>query len=106
MKVSEDGKRSADSAELIVGGKRPEVPSVADLALRLAKEIAGGQQNNDSLSKSDNAQNAPSDLPIFYAPIPSDKFKCCACGEVLRRPVKFEVCGHSCCSTCYSDIVS
>ncbi|CDS38162.1 TNF receptor associated factor 3 [Echinococcus multilocularis] len=86
--------------------KRTEVPSIADLTLRLAKEIAGGQQNNDSLNKSDSTQNAPSDLPIFYTPIPSDKYKCCACGEVLRRPVKFVACEHSCCSTCYSDIMS
>ncbi|EUB55050.1 TNF receptor-associated factor [Echinococcus granulosus] len=86
--------------------KRTEVPSIADLTLRLAKEIAGGQQNNDSLNKSDSTQNAPSDLPIFYTPTPSDKYKCCACGEVLRRPVKFVVCEHSCCSTCYSDIMS
>ncbi|KAM7539081.1 hypothetical protein Aperf_G00000057470 [Anoplocephala perfoliata] len=81
----------------------------ADHKSKLAQQNKGVHQDSTtSRSETENVQNGATgtDEKIYYAPPPGDKFKCCACGEVLRRPVKFETCGHSCCSTCYADLMS
>uniref|UniRef100_A0A5K3EX78 TNF receptor-associated factor n=1 Tax=Mesocestoides corti TaxID=53468 RepID=A0A5K3EX78_MESCO len=72
----------------------------------------GNRHDSASVRKLDGWNNksvngsVDNSTPIFYTPMPTDKFKCCACKEILRRPVKFEACAHSCCSACYSDIMS
>lgn len=89
--------------------QRPDTATSVDLKSKLVdKVITQRQDSNASRDKVDNAQNGSSgsDEKIFYSPPPGDKFKCVACNEILRRPVKFEICGHSCCSTCFSDIMS
>ncbi|VDO16674.1 unnamed protein product [Rodentolepis nana] len=79
----------------------------SDLQSKLAQKItAVRQDSNTSRDKLENGQNGSSgpEAKIYYTPTPGEKFKCVACSDILRRPVKFEICGHSCCSTCYSDI--
>lgn len=85
----------------VSGEKKNDAVSVNDLKLALTKEIISNRPSSDSLNKMGN-----SDIKIFYTFSPGEKYKCCACGEVLKHPVKFENCGHSCCSSCFSDIMT
>ncbi|VUZ52040.1 unnamed protein product [Hymenolepis diminuta] len=89
--------------------KQSDAPSEANLKSKLIQKVMTARQDsNTSGSKVGDGQNGSSgpDVKIFYIPPPGDKFKCVACGDILRQPVKFEICGHSCCSTCYSDIMT
>ncbi len=94
-----------------MAGKRGMPTTSSDLMSKLVKEVTGTRLNSASSNRLENGQSGSNnglaaDAPIFYTPTPSDKYKCVACDQVLRRPVKFETCGHSCCSTCFSDLMS
>ncbi|KAL3313410.1 hypothetical protein Ciccas_007989 [Cichlidogyrus casuarinus] len=41
---------------------------------------------------------------IFLEPVP-DNYHCARCQNVMKNPVKFEICGHFACSLCFTQLM-
>ncbi|KAL7057340.1 hypothetical protein AAHC03_019265 [Spirometra sp. Aus1] len=87
----------------------------ADLMLKLLKDVSTSKLvPSTSTSPATNGVDQPSgsspaakaELPILYTPNPGKKYACCVCENTLRRPVQFHVCGHNCCSKCFTDLMA
>lgn len=96
---------SVASAEMV--SKPPSAKSLrtSDLMAKLVRDVAaiGSGSLATTAGKGPNGTDSPT---IFYTPAPSEKYICCVCNNVLRRPVKFESCGHCCCSVCFTELMA